>query len=312
MSGPHSKRLPKLVSYIVSPPVRQAMADHPDQPVDVIITLAETPGGGLSAVEPSKRVVKNFIQALHYDTRLRESDHYIFASLLPKDISQLSKTQEVYTIWLDDKCDIHLLQSVETVKATACWRTFDARGKDITWAVLDTGIRYDHPHFLQHSNINRQLSKNYSASPVEEDRNGHGTHVAGIIAGCAAAPADGSSFQAATYLESETDAKLTALESPPSGVAPMARLINVKVLDDEGSGSSSNAILGLEYLRKLNQSSRQILVDGANMSLGYPFDPKWYGCGHSPLCQEVRRTVRSGICGGGVLRELGLRHGEAG
>jgi len=29
--------------------------------------------------------------------------------------------------------------------------------------------------------------------------------------------------------------------------------------------------------------------------LGYPFDPKWYGCGHSPLCQEVRRTVDAGI-----------------
>jgi subtilisin family serine protease len=31
------------------------------------------------------------------------------------------------------------------------------------------------------------------------------------------------------------------------------------------------------------------------MSLGYPFDPKWYGCGHSPLCDEVTRAVNSGI-----------------
>jgi subtilisin family serine protease len=48
-------------------------------------------------------------------------------------------------------------------------------------------------------------------------------------------------------------------------------------------------------LRKINQASRGIVVDGVNMSLGYPFDPKWYGCGFSPLCQEVRRTVEAGI-----------------
>jgi len=67
------------------------------------------------------------------------------------------------------------------------------------------------------------------------------------------------------------------------------------VLDDDGTGSASTCILGLEYLRKLNASNREIQVDGANLSLGYPYDPKWYGCGHSPLCEEVTRTVRSGI-----------------
>ncbi len=31
------------------------------------------------------------------------------------------------------------------------------------------------------------------------------------------------------------------------------------------------------------------------MSLGYPFDPQSYGCGYSPLCQEVTRAVESGL-----------------
>jgi subtilisin family serine protease len=78
-------------------------------------------------------------------------------------------------------------------------------------------------------------------------------------------------------------------------VAPLAKIVNLKVLDDDGTGSASTAIRGLEYVRKLNQSSRSIKVDGVNMSLGYPFDPQWYGCGHSPLCEEVTRAVRSGL-----------------
>ncbi|HEY2016471.1 MAG TPA: S8 family serine peptidase, partial [Bryobacteraceae bacterium] len=114
-----------------------------------------------------------------------------------------------------------------------------------------------------------------------------------IIAGCPP-PKDGG-YTAATYLESATDPKIDPLPGCPSGVAPLATLINVKVLDDQGGGAASSSILGLQYLRKINQNSRDIIVDGVNMSLGYPFDPKWYGCGHSPLCQEVRRTVNAGI-----------------
>jgi subtilisin family serine protease len=36
-------------------------------------------------------------------------------------------------------------------------------------------------------------------------------------------------------------------------------------------------------------------VHGANLSLGYDFDPRWFACGQSPLCVEVDRLVRSGV-----------------
>ena len=78
-------------------------------------------------------------------------------------------------------------------------------------------------------------------------------------------------------------------------MAPFAKLLNIKVLNDDATGSASAAIRGLEYLRKLNDSSLTIRVDGVNMSLGYPFDPQSYGCGYSPLCQEVTRAVESGL-----------------
>lgn len=289
-----TRQQPHLVSYIISPPVRQEMEQDREKRIDVIISLVEPREHPELGVGPAKTAVKEAL-ARTPETRVRESDFYIFASLRAAEIERLSQMKEVYQIWKDDRCQSHLLSSTETVKAAASWRTFDAKGKGITWAVLDTGIRYDHPHFKTFDNIDRQLSKNLSSSPDEEDVNGHGTHVAGIIAGCAGRGDADSGLRVATYLEDEENPKIDALNGWPSGVAPLAKLVNVKVLDDDGTGSSSTAILGLEHIRKINQGSRQIRIDGANLSLGYPFDPKWYGCGHSPLCEEVRRAVNSGV-----------------
>jgi hypothetical protein len=45
----------------------------------------------------------------------------------------------------------------------------------------------------------------------------------------------------------------------------------------------------------VNHHGRELHIHGVNLSLGYPFDPKWFACGHSPLCVEVNRLVRSGV-----------------
>lgn len=287
----------QLKSFLISPPVRKAMEQQDPgkpQPIPVIITLSELKQKPEAGIGPSKQAIKNFLEARGYE--VRESDFYLFAKLLPPDIEALAAQKEwIYQIWMDQTCYTHLLSSADTIKASACWRTFEARGKGITWAVLDTGIRADHPHFAQFQNIRSELNRNFSNSNTLDDENGHGTHVAGIIAGAVPAKPDQSSYQAATFMEDEDQPEIVPLVGCPSGIAPMARLVNVKVLDKDGTGAASSAILGLEYLRKLNQVGRDIKVDGVNMSLGYPFDPKWYGCGHSPLCEEVTRAVRSGL-----------------
>jgi subtilisin family serine protease len=286
---------PQLKSFLVSPPVRKEMEAqdpaHPT-PIAVIVTLVESKTDPASGVTGSKEHVREFLKQRGYD--LKESDFFVFARLLPADIDALSVNRDwVYQIWKDETCYAHLLASVDTVKASASWRTFDSRGRGIVWAVLDTGVKADHPHF--DNNIDPVLSRNFSNSRTPDDRNGHGTHVAGIIAGCARPKADGQPYKASTLVEDENAPEISALAGCPSGVAPLAKIVSVKVLDDDGTGSASAAIMGLEYVRKLNQSSRYIVVDGVNMSLGYPFDPKWYGCGHSPLCEEVTRAVRSGL-----------------
>src|SRR5438105_4318689 len=162
MENPESRatQQPKLISYIIAPPVKQAMQAAQGQPgamIDVIINLVESREKPEEGVKPAKAAVKKLIAALPYPTDLRESDFYVFASLRPDDIQQLASSPEVYQIWLDDQCKAHLLQSCDTIKASASWRAFEARGKGITWAVMDTGIRYDHPHFRLYDNIDTQL-----------------------------------------------------------------------------------------------------------------------------------------------------------
>jgi serine protease AprX len=286
---------PALKSFLISPAVREEMAAQPvgaPQPIAVIITLEDSGDGLDQGLAHAKVLAKAFLDTKGYT--YRESDFYLFARLLPADILELADQRSwIHRIWKDETTFSQLLESTETIKAAACWRTFEARGKGICWAVLDTGIQASHPHFQ--GVLRTDISRNFSNSLSLDDHNGHGSHVAGIIAGCTKTKTDGTPYKAATYLEEQDDPEIVDLTSCPSGVAPLATLVNIKVLDDDGTGSASNAIMGLEYLRKLNLNSRGIVVDGINMSLGYPFDPKWYGSGHSPLCEEVQRSVNSGL-----------------
>ena len=299
--NPHT---PRLKTFVIAPQVRkeidaQTGAEQP-RPIPLIISLQESRAHPERGIQAAKEKVAEFLKSRNIE--FRQSDFYVFASLVPKDIQDLAEmSQWVYQIWNDDTCYAHLLSSVDTIKASACWRTFGGRGQGITWAVMDTGIRPDHPHFNfdpARPTVDPSLSQNFSFSGEAKDSkdvNGHGTHVAGIIAGAAPSRADSQPYHAASFFEDPDSPQVSSLPAYPSGIAPLAQLISVKVLNDDGTGSSSNAILGLEYLRKLNQANRLIQVDGVNMSLGYPFDPKSYGCGHSPLCEEVNRAVDSGL-----------------
>jgi len=289
---------PSMKTFVIARSVQIQMEEQEGrerQRIPVIVSLRDPGAGSQAGIQDSKAKVIDFLR--DKAERVTDSEFYVFASLFPEDIEKLAQLRQyVYQIWKDETTYGHLLSSVDTVKATSCWRTFEARGKGITWAVMDTGINAAHPHFAALNSVDANLSKNFSSSDTLDDREGHGTHVAGIIAGMAPTWPEGKPYRAATFLQEQGDApRMIALEACPAGMAPLARLLNIKVLNDDGAGSASAAIRGLEYLRKLNDSSLSIRVDGANMSLGYPFDPESYGCGYSPLCQEVTRAVESGL-----------------
>lgn len=217
----------------------------------------------------------------------------------------------IHKIWPDFAIRSCITKSIATVKADAAQRAFCAFGKDITWAVMDSGIRAEHPHFTRHGNIDKTspLHADFTAVPGGaasdpfRDEFGHGTHVAGIIAGEQRAAADGSdanavSLRAVSRVRESDDAapdyvplQLDAI----SGMAPQCKLVSLRVLDDFGQGSVSNLIAAIAHIQEINGHGRFLRIHGVNISLGYDFDPKWFACGQSPLCVEVDRLVKSGV-----------------
>jgi subtilisin family serine protease len=80
------------------------------------------------------------------------------------------------------------------------------------------------------------------------------------------------------------------------GVAPRARIVSLRVLDDDGQGRASQVIQALEYIREhINDNPKLLRVQGVNLSVGYEFDAEMFACGQSPLCTAVDRLVQEGV-----------------
>lgn len=191
-------------------------------------------------------------------------------------------------IWNDAEKSALTNRSCTTLHAPAAWHSYRSLGQDIHWAVLDTGIRPDHPHFAQESNVEAVWDCTpFSPDPSENigktatgpgvDRHGHGTHVAGVIAG--RIPGTGWS----------------PAEGEPAGIAPQTKLHSYKVLDDNGRGRDSWIIKAIQHVEEINRRSATLAIHGVNLSLGGDFDHEVYACGHSPLCKELRRLWRQGV-----------------
>ena len=136
-----------------------------------------------------------------------------------------------------------------------------------------------------------------------EDDFGHGTHVAGIIAGQAPANQPVCRMERVERVDEQGLLKRGQFEASwngdPSrirGVAPRCKLISLRVLDAKGDGRSSDVIRALEYVReRLNDNPKLLRVHGVNLSVGYEFDAEMFACGQSPICAEVNRLVQSGV-----------------
>ena len=132
---------------------------------------------------------------------------------------------------------------------------------------------------------------------------GHGTHVAGIIAGAAkkdtevrSAGADRALERRASLERGQFQHAGTVPAEQVRGMAPNCRLISLRVLDSNGEGRSSDVIRALAYVHeRLNDNPKLLRVHGVNLSVGYEFDAEMFACGQSPICAEVNRLVQSGV-----------------
>ena len=192
-----------------------------------------------------------------------------------------SQGLEVHRLWKNAEKRALITRSVDTVQARPAHLGYGADGRDIRWAILDSGIRADHPHFAKFKNIEVEYDCTQrgplSSGGTAFDGNGHGTHVAGIIAG---------------------DLTITEKDQPPqhfSGMAPAAKLVIYKVLSDAGTGNDAWLIKALDHIAQINADAGQPIIHGVNLSLGGGFDPSVFGCGHTPLCVELRRLWNQGV-----------------
>ncbi len=212
----------------------------------------------------------------------------------------------IYHVWPDLIVHAHLDRSVSTIKADAAVRTFGGAGAGVVWAVLDSGIDATHPHFAAHDTLSApavaKLHRDFTilgaASSPLTDTYGHGTHVAGIIAG--QAPPDAATLRIAHNEPTAEDLPQWVLRTLPegatlSGVAPKANLVSIKVLDDNGNAPSSVVIQAIDYIRTINSDGRDLQIHGINLSLGCPWPPGEFAAGQSPLCRELDLLSGTGV-----------------
>jgi subtilisin family serine protease len=209
--------------------------------------------------------------------------------------------RSIFRIWESQKIHPLTTESIRTIKANAAHNAFGAFGDKIVWAVLDSGVDATHPHFDLHRNLQldapltaRSCSFTSAVLPWDKDVFGHGTHVAAIIAG-EFNPANVP--QAAIQAAADSGDDRYHLQPVPGikGMAPRAKLLILRVLDDNGDGDETALIQAIEYVQQLNDFGRHVVIHGINISAGFPAHPTWYACGQTPLCVEIDRLVKSGV-----------------
>src|SRR5258705_10945648 len=138
-------------------------------------------------------------------------------------------------------------------------------GSGIGVAVVDSGIS-------AHTALTNKVVANISFVTGDSSVNdafGHGTHIAGIIAGSA-------------------NAASTVTPLYTGGVAPGVKLINVRVLGSNGTGLTSDVIAGVNWAIN-NRATYNIRV--INLSLGHPV---FESAATDPLCLVVQKAVDAG------------------
>jgi serine protease AprX len=144
------------------------------------------------------------------------------------------------------------------IKADQVANTLHFKGPGITVAIIDTGIDVTHPAL---SSVPIATRQDFTGEGTG-DGFGHGTHCAGIVAS-----------QDATF----------------TGIAPGATLAEFKILDNTGSGTSSNAVAGI-------QAAVTAQVHVASNSWGFSHGGGWVDPnGHCVLCNAADAASAAGV-----------------
>jgi serine protease AprX len=194
------------------------------------------------------------------------------AARVPNDLlTRLADDPKVKKVHLDREVRGEMARTAATVGALTARLQYGYTGAGIGVAVIDSGIASSHDDLgaSATSKLGQRVAKFVDFvdnQTAKYDDWGHGTHVAGIIAG--------SGYD--SYGER-------------AGIAPEATIISLKALDAEGKGRISHIIAALDWILT-NRAQYNIRV--VNMSLGAGVFESY---NTDPLTLAAKRAVDAGI-----------------
>src|SRR4051794_23892370 len=241
-----------LVRSVIAIPLLRAIETSDDRLHAVVIEVNISYSGGRPNAK--KRVVELITDSLNAQSldgegviewKTATSEQYVYARLAGPTIRKMvagdmsapsPNGRAVYRIWPDFRVRAQVWKSVPAIKGDACRRAFASTGEGIVWAVLDSGIDGKHPHFEKHKNLELPaglkhmdfVGKELHEVPANEltDPYGHGTHVAGIIAG----EVDEAAHPKALVRERDAEGVISYKSEPICcgvyGVAPSCKLVS--------------------------------------------------------------------------------------
>jgi serine protease AprX len=237
---------------------------HRDGTVDVIIQFRQTPRA------------RHFQEMSARGGRIKFSLNHIRGAAYRIPVGMLD--------WLENHPDVAYVspdrlnkvafddEKIPAVMADIARQQYALDGTGVGVAVIDSGV-YSHDDLQTADNTASRIVYAESfvpGDPSTNDAYGHGTHVAGIIAGNGH---DSQSAYAQQYI----------------GLAPNVNIINLRVLDGTGAGTDSQVIAAIERTIQL-QTTYNIRV--INLSLGRPVYESYT---QDPLCQAVEAAWQAGI-----------------
>ncbi|MFB9522955.1 MULTISPECIES: S8 family peptidase [Streptomyces] len=225
-------------------------------PGSYIVTLkdsvvdAESPRGQALAKRYGATIKDTYERALNgYAVELSEAQAKKFAadpavaSVAQNRVFKISATQPNPPSWGLDRIDQRALPLDRSYTYP------DSAGEGVTAYIIDTGVRITHSDFGGRASYGFDAIDNDNTA---QDGNGHGTHVAGTVGGTA------------------------------YGVAKKAKIVGVRVLNNQGSGTTAQVVAGIDWVTR-----NAVKPAVANMSLGGGVD--------SALDTAVRNSIASGI-----------------
>ena len=221
------------------------------------------------AFQNAKSEVVSLLQTSAVKTDLKIVDAVAIDISLDQ-LESLQNSTAVEKVYLDKKVNVFLQNSTPLINATEVWRQLDSNGNNLTGrnisiAIIDTGIDYTHPDLGGCLGASCRVKGGYDFANGDSDPmddHGHGTHVAATAAGNG------------TLL----------------GVAPQANMYGYKVLSSGGWGYWSWVISGID--RSTDPNNDGVFSDHVNissMSLG--------GSGNEDdlIAQAIDRGVDRGV-----------------